>query len=457
MLNNNPFVQNDKNLNTSTTNSTNLNEKNNTIISTTNSANIFLNEKNKVNTSSTNSTNIFLNDKKNVNTSSTNSTKLYSSGKNPITSLVNPTNPFLNYKHVATTLTNSASLFFNDNYKLFNKDNINNEESSKKSNNENNNLNKNIFKEEKEESEKNKNNNKLGSIPINNKLNKNYNENIGRNNESKEIIQCNHSKYYVSFCTSNSKNDGGLICYECLYKYHQNHISKCIPIRNDSFNRYINNYKICINQYREKLKKVLMKVDSFLDYLENEEINDISTILENKLNLNFDLPIEVPFIDRFEIAINKKLTSYLKNELRYFNYTLLNVFKHDLENLKLFGNNPNNCETVKFISTINFNLYGIGITILNKRNCQSINIEIFKENTILKKKINFLEKYEEKPLSIGIFDSNPIQIESNIEYYIKLKNIGCLPYYEHNGAYNENSKVKIISSNSKTVLICLIV
>jgi len=54
-----------------------------------------------------------------------------------------------------------------------------------------------------------------------------------------------------------------------------------------------------------------------LDYFENETIDEISTFFEKKLNLNFDLPIEIPFKDRFEMAVNRKLTSLFNKQITF--------------------------------------------------------------------------------------------------------------------------------------------
>ena len=43
-------------------------------------------------------------------------------------------------------------------------------------------------------------------------------------------------------------------------------------------------------------------MEAILKMLYTEEINDISYLFERKLNLNFELPIEIPITDRIEIA-----------------------------------------------------------------------------------------------------------------------------------------------------------
>ena len=323
----------------------------------------------------------------------------------------------------------------------------------------NNIFNSNIFIDNRVEAENRdyKTNTIFGNNINHNFLDNDKQEKIGRDNkikESKEITKCNHNNFYIAYCTSNNKNDGGLLCYDCLYKYHQNHISQCLPIKKKRALHYYNkNYKKYINMYKKKLDQLYGSMDSILKYFENEKIDDISTLFENKLNLNFDLPIEIPFIDRFEIAINKKLTYYLKKKINNFDYIFLNLFKTDLDKLKYFYYNHNNYENIKFISSVQFNLYGIGTT----KNSRNPKIEIFKGNKIIENTLTFKEYDNDKRLSIFKFDPNPLEIEKDIEYSIVFKEIKGFFYLDGSEQYNENSKIKISSSNSETILVCLIV
>ena len=91
-----------------------------------------------------------------------------------------------------------------------------------------------------------------------------------------------------------------------------------------------------------------------------------------------------------------------------------------------------------------------------KNKKKNLNILIFKDNHRLLKKIVFSQYDEEKSLSIGLF-SSPIKIESNIEYTIKFYDISGLLFIANYEEYNQNSKIKICSSNSETILACFIV
>ena len=50
-------------------------------------------------------------------------------------------------------------------------------------------------------------------------------------NELTEIEKCHHKRYFISYCTKDSIDKHGFLCYECLFKYHLDHINKCIPIK----------------------------------------------------------------------------------------------------------------------------------------------------------------------------------------------------------------------------------
>lgn len=268
-------------------------------------------------------------------------------------------------KEISNPLDNKFKFFSN------NENDKNKEKKDEKEINQENQQNK-INEENTTNKDNKKNNNNLftNQSILNNKIiNISKEERTGRNNEkiiSNDMIKCNHSKYYVSYCTSTSKNDGGLICYECLYRYHQNHISKCIPIRKNSFPFYLDYYKKCINSYRIRLSNLFTQMNSILDFYENEEIEDISTLFEEKLNLNFHLPIEVPFIDRLEIAVNRNLFPRLQRQFNTLNYNYLNLFRYDLEKINFIEDNQNFSEIVKFKSSVNFDLYGIGVTELSE-------------------------------------------------------------------------------------------
>lgn len=151
------------------------------------------------------------------------------------------------------------------------------------------------------------------------------------------------------------------------------------------------------------------------------------------------------------------MTSVFRKELCKIENNFLNLYKTDLEKLGKISLNPNYFETIKFKSSINFNLSGIGVTMINSEDSDSIKVNLYKENNLIEDKIYFTEYDEGKRIKIGLFNSYPIKIESDTEYSIVLKGIKHLLYIDRSEKYNENSKIQISSSNSKTNLACLIV
>ena len=247
------------------------------------------------------------------------------------------------------------------------------------SNNQFNSLNLNEINNE----DKNNNCNLFGNINDNtNNKNDSNNINLFGNNEKENIIckiknkstrnnviipykqinKCNHEDDFTCYCLENPTEEGGLLCYDCLYKYHQDHIYDCIPIKINNFENYKKYYKEYINKHKIELKKKFDDIISKIDEYENEEIDSISNLFEEKVNLDFELPVELSFIERFEIAINRKISSLIK-ELEYFslvNTNCLNLFNNNLKDLKYNEKNPNFFENIKLESSIDFNLKGIG-------------------------------------------------------------------------------------------------
>ena len=278
-------------------------------------------------------------------------------------------------------------------------------------------------------------------------------------NKFQKIEKCDHEYFFNSYCTADSKNEHGLLCYECLYKHHKDHISKCIPIRRKLYHKYINCYKDCIKNYRKKITDVCDRMNVILNYLLEEDIKDITDLFENKLNLNFELPVEVPIMDRIEIAVNNKLFNYFKNEINNAAYKILNLFKSDLNFLHACEGNPNDVETIELESSVNFDLIGIGFPEIPEELIRYIDISIYEENKVLANQITFKD-YENKnafSFSIAIFNNYPIKIKKDTKYSLVINNTEDLNYIFEDEEYNENSKIKIYSSNTETVLAFLVI
>ena len=355
---------------------------------------------------------------------------------------------FGNNKNSLFDNINKISLFGNNNESgLFNKNN-NNEKNTNFLNNKN-----------------------KDSIVINNKSEPLFQTNLNReslfnknkketkNNQNminQKIKKCKHEKKYIAYCLENSVNDeGGLICYDCLYKYHYEHISKCIPLKND-FDYYKNYYKQIINRNKIYLKNKFNEIISELEKYENEEIENISKLFEN-INLKFSLPIEISFLERFEMAVNKKVKSVLDKELNsnnIFKFNYLNLFQNDLKDLEFCENNPNSNETIVINSSVNFNLFGIGIPKISAEKQKLVEVEIY-NGIFYQEKVNKFENYNN--MTVCIFE-RPLIIENNIDYSIKIKGIKDLDYInKKEELYNNKSKIKIRSNNSETALSCLII
>ena len=137
-----------------------------------------------------------------------------------------------------------------------------------------------------------------------------------------------------------------------------------------------------------------------------------------------------------------------------YNCICLNLFQNDLKNIKFSKNNPNYSENIKLYSSINFNLFGIGIPKISEKEENSVEANIYEGNNLIAKITKF-ENYDN--LSIGIIDSNEIEIKNNFEYSIEIKGINNLDYIDNEEFYNDQTKIKIQSTNKEAALVCLII
>ena len=276
---------------------------------------------------------------------------------------------------------------------------------------------------------------------------------------NEEIEKCKHKDNYIAYCTKSMLlNKIGLLCYNCLYNYHKEDISQCIPIEYNNFENYKKFYKDCINKHKNILKDKFDEIISMLEKYENEEIEDIYDLLEQKINLDDELPIEIPFIDRFEFAIKKKIMSLLENSLFnsiYYRCNTLNLYKKNLNELKISQYNPNENEIIKFKSLTDFNLCGVGIPNNLNGEENSIAINFYTGNNTRWQMLTTFEKKEN--LSLGIFTSYKIHIKANEEYTIEFKGIKNLNYISNDEEYNKNSNITINSNNAETILACLLI
>ena len=308
----------------------------------------------------------------------------------------------------------------------------------------------------------NNNNNIFGLLQNNNEVIDQENNaiKIPRNNMKnlflKERKKCFHENNFTSYNIEKVDDESGLLCYNCLYKYYKNNIQNCIPIKDNNFENYKKFYKDCINKYKVNLQNIFKEIISEIEKYENEEIDNISTLFDEKVDLKFKLPVEIPFIERFEIAINRKIISLLDNKLfnGRINHNFVNLFQNELKELKLKKNNPNEKEIIKIRSSIDFNIFGIALPKIPENEENNIEMDLSTNNIILNKITKF-ENYEN--LSIGLFDTNIIKINKNADYFFEIKGIKNLDYISNDEEYNENTKLEINSNNQETVLAALII
>ena len=166
--------------------------------------------------------------------------------------------------------------------------------------------------------------------------------------------------------------------------------------------------------------------------------------------------MEIPFIERFEIAINRKIISLLDNKLFNcrINHNYVNLFQNELKELNFKKNNPNEKEIIKIRSSIDFNIFGIALPKIPENEGNNIEMALTSDNIILNKITKF-ENYEN--LSIGLFDTNIIKINKNTDYFFEIKGIKNLDYISNDEEYNENTKLEINSNNQETILAALII
>ena len=228
-----------------------------------------------------------------------------------------------------------------------------------------------------------------------------------------------------------------------------------------NFDYYRNLYTNHLNIIKDNIKNQLDELVSKLE----DKIDNIQSIIE-KIDLNFDLPIEVPFEERLKIGINKKLSKMIDNLIKENNksYIFLNLYKTNFKNLKLKLFYPNEEETISIKSEIPFNLKGIGIPKVSEEIQDKIDISLsiydegLSENKEPEKIIQFelIENEEKNKLTIGILE-NPVNIQTNKKYKIKISGIKLCTYIDNEEDYNIHNNILIESNNNESILSCLII
>ena len=229
--------------------------------------------------------------------------------------------------------------------------------------------------------------------------------------------------------------------------------------KKNNFENYKHQYKQYINKKKINIKKQFDEIISKLNEYENEVIDNISELFEEKVDLDFDLPVKISFIERFENAINRKISSLIEtiSFSSLVNPNCINLFKNELDDLKFSENNPNYFETLKLKSSINFNLKGIGLPKFGDIENNAVEVKIYKGNVLLGEITKF-QNFDN--LSVGYFkstDSDFIEVESDTEYSLIIKGIKNMDYVSNEEEYNDKTKIQIYSSNWETILVCLVI
>ena len=275
-----------------------------------------------------------------------------------------------------------------------------------------------------------------------------------------KFIKCNHADKYCAFYTGGYVN---LVCYECIYEYNLDK-NKCIPI-NNKFNSYIDIYQENINEMKNKINNVIINEINNLELDKNDNINSIF----EKIDLKFNLPIEVSFEERLKIGIKRKIINILNNivlDNRNIFESYLNLYCTKLENLKTECTNLYEKEIIKLESEIPFTLKGIAIPKINEEFQNNIKLSLNKEKLVnpfeIKDNIDNIDidtTFEEDAknnLTLIRFKKD-ILIENKYKYELTISGIKGCTYINNEEVYNIHNKILIETENENSILACLII
>ena len=273
----------------------------------------------------------------------------------------------------------------------------------------------------------------------------------------KSLEKCNHFEKYCAFCP---REGIGLICYNCIY---ENDLKDCIPLKQnfDYYKEISINY---INEVKKELtNKIINKLDEFFKDIEIIFDKSISfDSLLKKLDLNFGLPIEIPFEDRMKIGINKKISNNFLKEIELDN--LINIYETKLEDLKIKLSYPSMNEIIEITSAVPFTLKGFGIPKISKEIINNIKISykqkstgLFNNNNNNISSRNIEVTIEEKDnLSLIKFDDS-INIDSNCSVFT-IDGINGISYIDNENEFiTIHSNIHFSSENEESIIACLLV
>ena len=276
----------------------------------------------------------------------------------------------------------------------------------------------------------------------------------------KPFGKCNHFEKYCAFCP---KEGIGLICYDCIYEYD---LKDCIPLKKniDYYKEISINY---INEIKNVLKnKLINKLDEFFKAIEIIFVksNNFDSLLK-KLDINFGLPIEIPFEDRIKIGINKRISKFkniFSKEIELDN--LINIYESKLEDLKIKLSYPSINEIIEISSRTPFTLKGFGIPKISKEIINNIKISyqqtsgnIFGKNNNNSTPRNIEFTIEEKDdLSLIKFDDS-IDIDSNYSIFT-FEGISGISYIDNENEFiTIHNNIDFSSRNQESIIACILV
>ena len=274
----------------------------------------------------------------------------------------------------------------------------------------------------------------------------------------KMFVKCKHVEKYCAFCP---KEEVGLICFDCIYEYN---INGCIPIKEniDYYKELSKNY---LNEIKDTLKNILInKINEYFKEIEVlfNNCNNLESLIE-KIDLYFELPIELPFGERIKIAINKKIPASKNNFTKEIELeNLMNLYESKLQDLKIKYFYPFTNESITISSQKPFILKGFGIPKISKDiennieiSCGKINI-FSNKNSPSEKKNLIIEKKDKDNLTLIKFNE-PIYIDS-IGYLFTISGIKGISYIDNENEFNsEHSNVDFTSDNEESIIAFLLI
>lgn len=138
----------------------------------------------------------------------------------------------------------------------------------------------------------------------------------------KQILCPLHQEtFYSNFCNNEKCNKRGIICGECIFDYHSNHINDCIPLSklqsiSDLPEQPYQMYIEILTKFKEKILSLLNDEIEKVEFLKNLEnfktkIQDIMSINENDVKETNNSSISI-----LNTLVFKKIQNSSKHDLK---------------------------------------------------------------------------------------------------------------------------------------------